>query len=133
MRWQGGRRSSNVEDIRGQGGRMGLGGGGLKVGGGMGLVLVVVALLLGVDPRVILQGGGSGPAPAPPSAQRGGSAPTDETSEFVSVVLAMTEDTWKELFAQSGERYEEPRLVLFSDMVESACGMTSSATGPFYC
>jgi predicted metalloprotease len=96
---------------------------------------VVVALLLGVDPGIILQGGG-GPGTMPQEQQSGAppsGAPDDELGQFVSVVLADTEDTWNALFAQANRRYEEPRLVLFSGMVQSACGMGQAAMGPFYC
>jgi len=133
MRWREGRRSENVEDRRGQG--MGTG---MRVGGcgGIGLLLaVVVALLLGVDPMEILRlvpSGGVAPS-ADVGAGPGSSAPTDEQAEFVSVVLADTEDTWGPMFAAGGRRYEEPVLVLFTDQVQSACGFASAATGPFYC
>lgn len=115
MRWRTGRRSSNVVDRR----RMGL------VGGGVGtVVLVVVALLLGVNPGELLQLGPGTETAADPS---------DEGGQFVSVVLADTEDTWSALFAEAGEDYPEPRLVLFTGAVQSACGMAQSAVGPFYC
>jgi predicted metalloprotease len=126
-----GRESSNVEDRRGGGG---FGGRGIAVGGGLGgMVLVVIALLLGVDPGVILSGGDPGPARV--ETQGGGGAPpaNDEGSRFVRRVLAETEDVWNPVFQQMGRRYEEPRLVLFSGAVQSACGMAESAVGPFYC
>lgn len=129
MRWQGGRRSRNIEDRRGRrvGGGVGIGGGGL-------LLVLLVMWLLGADPMMLLQvglsgaGGGTGaPAPAgPPPAD-------DTTAEFVAVVLADTEDTWGEIFAAAGARYPQPRLVLYTDAVQSACGFSSAATGPFYC
>jgi predicted metalloprotease len=105
------------------------------VGGGLGLLaLVVISLLLGVDPSAVLEqtGGTSvqiddGGAPAPQG------PPSDELGQFVSVVLADTEDTWHELFADFGRPYEEPTLVLFTGLVRSACGMAQSAVGPFYC
>jgi len=128
MRWEGGRRSENVED------RRGMRGGPL---GGVGLIGVLVAVglawLLGADPRQILQlftetqVGEQGPAPQTP----GGSM--DPQAEFVSVVLADTEDTWSQLLSQQGRRYQAPRLVLFTDAVQSACGFNSAAVGPFYC
>lgn len=119
MRWQTGRRSTNVIDRR----RMGL------VGGGVGaIVITIVALLLGINPAQLLQ------TDAPPSTGAGGAPPpTDEASAFVSVVLGDTEDTWNALFEQAGSDYPEPRLVLFSGVVQSACGMAQSAMGPFYC
>ena len=136
MRWREGRRSQNVEDRRG--GRIGLGGGGVRLGGGGILLVVLAAWLLGVNPLHVLSllvGGGSetvqlpGPSAGPP----GAGAPTDEGADFVSVVLADTEDTWSTLFTQAGSRYEPPKLVLFSQVVRSACGTAQAAMGPFYC
>ncbi|HET9982833.1 MAG TPA: neutral zinc metallopeptidase [Longimicrobiales bacterium] len=122
MRWSGGRRSSNVEDRRGMGTTL--------VGGGIGVVvLALVAMLFGVDPGVILSGGGE---PTPATSPAGG-APTDEMADFVSVVLGDTEDTWSALFAQMGRTYEDPTLVLFSGATATACGTGQSAAGPFYC
>jgi predicted metalloprotease len=127
MRWNQSRRSTNVEDRRGQ--RLS---GGVRLGGGAGLLLIVVVMLLGGDPSQVLQllggAGGGGVAPAP-------SAPVgdDETSQFLSAVLGMTEDAWSEIFESAGARYDPPTLVLFSDAVQSECGYSSAATGPFYC
>ena len=122
MLWKGGRRSSNVQDRRG----MGVG----VAGGGIGLIIMVVlALLFGINPGDLMQGG----EPAPPASEQQGGAPTDEMGEFVSVVLGYTEDTWNEIFAQAGQEYPEPKLVLFSGAVQSACGIAQSAVGPFYC
>lgn len=129
MRWQKGRRSQNIEDRRGRGG-----GRRSIAGGGIGLVaIVVVALLFGVDPAALLQVGGElagGPA-------QQANAPTsqaqDKQKEFVSVVLADTEDTWRPVFKQLGREYREPKLVLFSGSTDSACGYASAAMGPFYC
>jgi hypothetical protein len=128
MRWQMGRRSDNIEDRRGMPvGR------GAAVGGGIGtLLLVLVAMYFGVDPSVILQGVDPGSsAPAPSVQQR--RAGDDQLRDFVSVILADTEDTWGELFHQMGREYQRPRLVLFSGAVESACGFAEAAVGPFYC
>ncbi len=131
MKWEGGRRSSNVEDRRGMGGRTAF------VGGGLGtIVLILVALYFGVDPSFLLQNVTEGPAqtadqsagPTP-----GTSGQPDPASDFVSVVLADTEDTWTALFAEGGARYEVPKLVLFSGSVQSACGSAQAAMGPFYC
>jgi predicted metalloprotease len=129
MRWQTGRRSGNVED------RRGLPIGGAVAGGGIGMVvLVVLALFLGVDPTVILQGDPTGQVAPAPSAPRGGGPPAaDPMREFVAVVLADTEDTWRALFRRMGRQYEDPTLVLFSGAVRSACGMAGAAVGPFYC
>jgi uncharacterized protein len=125
MRWQGGRRSGNVQDRRGRGGMM--------VGGGLGaIVITVVALLLGVDPDAVTMTGGAPAgevAPGSPDQFRG----VDEEADMISVVLADTEDTWQALFAERGAAYREPELVLFEDVVQSACGMAQSAVGPFYC
>jgi predicted metalloprotease len=130
MRWEDRRRSQNVEDRRGQPARRG----GL-VGGGLGtLVLVLVALYFGVDPTPLLQpggplgGGGGAPAEGPALA-----ADADPAAQFVAVVLADTEDVWTGLFAEGGEAYAAPTLVLFGGSVQSACGFAQSAMGPFYC
>jgi hypothetical protein len=135
MRWRDGRRSENVEDRRGA--RLPLGGG-VRIGGGGLLLLVVAAWLLGVNPLQVLSllAGGAGDTlqlPESGAAAPGASAPSDEAADFVSVVLADTEDTWTSLFAQAGARYDAPRLVLFSQLVRSACGTAQAALGPFYC
>jgi predicted metalloprotease len=130
VKWEDERRSENVEDERGRS----FGGVGL-VGGGIGtIVIVVVALLLGVDPRALLQqipSGSSVPAQTQRPVQS--SPEEDKLKDFVSVVLADTEDTWRELFKASGRQYEDPKLVLFSGAVQSACGFAQAAVGPFYC
>ena len=126
MLWQGRRESENVEDARGSGG-----GGRIVLGGGIGtVVLVVLYLLLGGDPQALFN---SQQAQLPQSAQFDNQAPRDEASKFVAVVLADTEDAWNEIFRQMGRQYEEPRLVLFTDLIQSGCGFASGATGPFYC
>ena len=126
MLWKGGRRSSNVEDARGSGmGRV--------AGGGVGVVVIaVIAMLFGVDPSVILNQMAPTEPPAASSAP-GGQPARDELTEFVSVVLADTEDTWQAIFKQMGGTYREPKLVLFSNQVRSACGFGQAAMGPFYC
>jgi predicted metalloprotease len=127
MRWQGSRRSGNVEDYRGSR----FGGSGLKLGVGGTLVALVAGYFLGIDPRLILgltQSLPSGPAP---TAQTG--VPQDEAGNFISAVLGETEDTWTDIFRQNGRTYEPPKLVLYTDQVRSACGSASSAVGPFYC
>lgn len=134
MRWQMGRRSENIEDRRGMSPGMGRG---IRVGGAGGLgilAIALVAMFLGVDPSIILNSipgdvGGSQPDMAPRSAP----PPGDTGAEFVSAVLAQTEDTWTDIFAQAGQQYQDPQLVLFDGAVQSACGMAASATGPFYC
>lgn len=143
MRWRQGRRSDNVEDRRGAGGGFGGGGrriripiGGRRGGiGGIGLVIVIlVALYLGIDPTVLLQGGGfSEPGRSVETVDDAQAGANDELKAFVSTVLASTEDTWHGVFNAMGKRYDEPTLVLFSDQVGSACGFASAAMGPFYC
>ncbi len=107
---------------------------GIKFGGGLGLLALVAVLFLGGDPTQILNmlaGGGSmSPQPQRQEAPRPGA---DEGAQFVSVVLADTEDTWNALFSAAGARYQPPKLVLYTDHVQSACGFSSAATGPFYC
>jgi uncharacterized protein len=126
MLWQGRRESENVEDARGSGG-----GGRIVLGGGIGtVILVVLYLLLGGDPQALFN---SQQAQLPQTAQYDSQTPRDEASKFVAVVLADTEDAWNEIFQQIGRRYEEPRLVLFTDLNQSGCGFASGATGPFYC
>jgi uncharacterized protein len=126
MLWQGRRESENVEDARGSGG-----GGRLVLGGGIGtVVLVVLYLLLGGDPQALFN---SQQAQLPQTAQYDSQAPRDEASQFVRVVLADTEDAWHEIFRQMGREYREPKLVLFTDVIQSGCGFASGATGPFYC
>ena len=99
------------------------------------ILVVVVALIAGVDPREILGLlGNSGQVSTEPGTEAPtGPPPTDQLGQFASVVLADTETRWGEIFAASGARYEPPRLVLFDQAVESACGFASSASGPFYC
>ena len=127
MRLSGRRQSGNVEDRRGaRPGRM-------VAGGGLGMILLVVmALIFGVDPRAFLN-------VAPPVTQEtppgdyAGSPHEEEMREFVAVVLATTEDVWEEIFSQDGQAYRQPTVVLFTGLVQSACGRASSASGPFYC
>ena len=128
MRWRKGRRSSNIEDRRGQ--RMCRG---VKLGGGVTIIAIVAALFLGQDPGAILSilDGLQQQPGAPSTAQTAG--PDDAASNFVSVVLADTEDTWSSLFSAAGQRYQPPKLVLYTDVVQSACGTNSAASGPFYC
>jgi predicted metalloprotease len=135
MRWQGGRQSDNVEDRRGMGGGRGRP---MMVGGGLGtLAIVVIILLLGGDPRALLDNlpqQQPGPDPnAPPGAQAPVDPAQEELKQFVSVILADTEDVWTDLFAQIGKTYRKPKLVLFTGEVDSACGYASAAVGPFYC
>ncbi|MBD2164071.1 neutral zinc metallopeptidase [Calothrix membranacea FACHB-236] len=129
MRWEFGRRSTNVEDRRGT--RISA----PVVGGGIGAVILsVIVALLGGDPSVIWeQTQQPSDRPNSQTPQTQSSANSDRMADFVSVVLADTEDTWSSLFQQQGKTYREPTLVLYSDAVKSACGFTRSAVGPFYC
>ncbi len=170
MRWRGERQSENVEDRRDEGGGGGFpfpggvrfpsSGGGSGRGGGIGivgiLILLGLALLFGIDPRVILTGGGptgddsnfpdihlpqsrpdatGEPAPSQPGPQiqHPQTTQADDLKQFVSVVLADTEDVWGNIFKRYGATYEDPKLVLYSGGTRSACGMGVSAMGPFYC
>jgi len=128
MRWESGRRSTNVEDRRGMGRGAVVGGGGI----GMLLLVLLVSFISGTNPLELLQ---QVEQTAPPSdAVRTGTPPADDPqAQFVSVVLADTEDTWRQIFAQNGATYDEPVLVLFEGAVRSACGAASAAVGPFYC
>jgi len=134
-----GRESDNVEDRRGQSG-MGMPGG-IRIGrGGLGIGTILIALVamfvFGIDPRLVLGllGGSSSVAPTQMQAPaEPASKPSDEIGRFVSVVLADTEDTWGPIFRQAGQTYQAPKLVLFSGMYPTACGMGQSAAGPFYC
>lgn len=127
MRWQLGRRSDNVEDRRG---------GGVSapvVGGGIGaVVLSLIVALLGGDPSVIWQQSNQNNSPVNQPRTRNSST-NDQMADFVSVVLADTEDTWSQYFRQNGSNYVEPKLVLYTGAVQSACGYARSAVGPFYC
>ena len=128
MRWRTGRRSSNIEDRRGRRRRAG------AFKGGIGTVVIALALayFLGIDPQVLLQMQQGG-APMTADEDWQPSAEEQELADFVSVVLADTEDTWNAIFGRSGLEYQEPVLVMFSGSVQSACGMASAAVGPFYC
>jgi uncharacterized protein len=137
--------SSNIEDLRGQGGGFGLpgmGGGGLAFGGrsmgcGSLVIVIILALVFGINPMTLLGGGGQVSAPTQQIGQPQYDAPArpaSETDTFVAKVLGTTERTWAEVFQREvGEAYREPRLVLFTDRVRSACGAAESAMGPFYC
>jgi uncharacterized protein len=131
MRLGGGRESGNIEDRRGGGVPIGVAGGGIGT-----IVLVVLALLFGVDPRVVLQGGDETGQVQSPTARYDAPPPAgqqDEMRRFVAQVLATTEDAWGAVFQANGRRYQPPYLVLFSGAVQSACGTASTAVGPFYC
>jgi uncharacterized protein len=144
MRWQGGRRSDNVEDRRGESPSYSAAGAApvvlrflpmllrTKVGRIIlitGIVVVVGGRMLGVDVLSLLAGGGVTPGQAPAQL----SEADKQMAEFVSVVLGDTEDTWHPIFTQLGRDYREPTLVLFTGSVNSACGHATAAVGPFYC
>lgn len=129
MRWQGRRRSSNVEDRRGGGGGVARLGGGVGIGG---IVVLLVGYFLGGDAASLLnlfvqQGGGGG------ASVTSGPGIDDEVREFIEVTLADTEEVWNAQFQKMGKRYQEPTLVLFENAAETACGYQQSAVGPFYC
>ncbi len=128
MRWQGRRGSGNIEDQRSMGPRtIGIG------GGALGLVVVVIYLCMGGDPAALLQQG-QGPGGQPGAAAPGQVDPAEEElAQFVSVVLADTEEVWHDIFRESGNEYREPKLRMFRQQTTSACGQGSAATGPFYC
>lgn len=127
MRWKGRRESSNVEDRRG----MSPGGRGL-VGGGIGTIaIVIVVLLLGGDPTSIIQNVQLDNQSTNTNYTE--SAQDKELAQFVGVVLAETENVWHAIFKEEGSTYREPKLVLFSGQVQSACGVAGASTGPFYC
>jgi predicted metalloprotease len=129
MRWEQGRRSDNIEDRRG----MRIGGKGLAGGGIGAIVLALVVMYFGGDPSVVLDQI-SNQAPTQTEQQAAPSSPEEEKlKDFMSVVLADTEDVWSTLFKASGQPYPQPHLVLFSGAVQSACGHAEAAMGPFYC
>ncbi|MGZ5435103.1 MAG: KPN_02809 family neutral zinc metallopeptidase [Pyrinomonadaceae bacterium] len=129
MRWKDRRQSDNIEDRRGMsgGGKLALGG----LGGLGGIVVLVLALVFGVDLRQLLgqlpTSGGDVPTSRPANQQE------EELRQFVAVVLAETEDAWTDIFRQIGRTYRKPTLVIFNDRVDSACGVAGAAVGPFYC
>jgi uncharacterized protein len=129
MRWRQSRESQNVEDYRG---RATGGGRGAKFGV-VGLVAIIGAYFLGIDPRLVmgLLGEGGAPAQGEPPVEAG--APSDEGGQFVSHVLGDTEETWTAIFSESGKQYPPPRLVLFDEGINTGCGPAGSAAGPFYC
>jgi predicted metalloprotease len=109
----------------------GRGGGGLGIGGIV--VLLIICWITGINPLTLLSGGDIGGSDSGYQQNTGRAPADDDTTAFVRTVLADTEDTWTNIFKQSGSTYEDPKLVLFSNQVNSACGFASSATGPFYC
>lgn len=129
MRWKDKRRSSNIEDRRGRR----LPRGTKRISGGfIFFAIIAVFVLMGKNPLNLL-GGGEKQYQQHTNLPSQQSSSTDESADFVSVILASTEDAWSSVFQAAGYRYRAPKLVLFTNSVRSACGMTSSATGPFYC
>ncbi|HEY7316778.1 MAG TPA: neutral zinc metallopeptidase [Candidatus Binatia bacterium] len=121
--------SVNIEDRRGRRVSRGVAGGGIGT-----LIIILLALFFGFDPRMLLQGNVQDTNyPEPPATQSQPAERHDEMREFVARVLGSTERTWEEIFQAGGRTYQKPTLVLFSDAVESACGFAQAATGPFYC
>lgn len=124
MKWQGRQGSGNIED------RRGMSGGQMAIGGGIGgIVILLIVMLLGGDPTQLLNSLKSDQD----TTQVATSAEEDQMAQFVSVVLKDTETVWGKIFEQSGTTYTQPKLVLFRGQVESACGLASTASGPFYC
>lgn len=130
MRWRTGRRSTNIEDRRGSRRSPR----GIKLGGGTIILILIGSLLFNQNPLELLGYLEGGTMMAETPAERKLISPEeDAAADFVAVILADTEDTWSQIFAASNLRYQPPKLVLYSDMVHSACGMNTAATGPFYC
>ncbi len=128
MRWNGARRSSNIED------RRGMSGGRLAVGGGIGtLLIVLIASFLGVDPGQILPQGGAPQAGVEAGGPVQESSREAEINQTVGYVLSDTEQTWSEIFRASGYQYRAPTLVLYRGGTQAGCGYAQSAVGPFYC
>ena len=128
MLWRGQRQSENIED------RRGMSRGGMAVGGGLGgIVLLVIALLMGADPRQLLEQLPSQDPSSRTQTSRSITPEEEEQKQFAATVLANTEDVWTDQFRQMGRQYRKPTLVLFRDQVDSACGLAGAAVGPFYC
>ncbi|RVU86128.1 flagellar biosynthesis protein FlgM [Leucothrix sargassi] len=133
MRWKGRKQSTNVEDRRGgrSGGFSGSKGG-VKVGGVGFFIAIIIYLFTGQEQNLLDSLGGSTAVTSSSSSQASGRT-NDQSKEFISVVLKDTEDVWNPIFQNAGLRYQEPKLVMFTGGVKSACGYTPSAAGPFYC
>ena len=126
MKWKGRAKSSNVEDRRGRG----VGGAAIGGLGGFGIIIMIIYALLGGNPGDIMQSIDPGQTQNVPYEA---TQEEEELAEFVSVVLADTEVVWNDIFADLGKEYDEPKLVLFTGSVQSACGVAGASTGPFYC
>ncbi|MEZ2335931.1 neutral zinc metallopeptidase [Mucilaginibacter sp. RCC_168] len=130
MQWFGRRESDNVEDDRGSGG----GGGRFALGGGIvSIIVLAIYYFTGVDTSQLLNQVATNSQPQTEQRATDPNAPEDKQKHFVRVVLADTEDIWTKIFSDMGKTYEKPRLVLFTDAIQSGCGNASAATGPFYC
>lgn len=129
MEWKGRKQSKNVEDQRGKsGGGLALGGG----LGGLGIIIVIIYALLGGNPIDMLNNSSTTQQTTQSSSYEA-TEEEQEMAEFVSVVLADTENVWTDVFKENGLMYKEPKLVLFTNSVATACGNATSAIGPFYC
>ena len=126
MKWKGRAKSSNIEDRRGRG----VGGAAIGGLGGFGIIIMIIYALLGGNPGDIMQSIDPGQTQNVPYEA---TQEEEELAEFVSVVLADTEVVWNDIFADLGKEYNEPKLVLFTGSVQSACGVAGASTGPFYC
>lgn len=124
MKWKGRKKSTNIEDRRGKSGFA-------IAGGGFGIIIILLVALLGGNPTEVINNSQKGNSENASLNEE--TADEKELVEFVSVVLADTESVWTKLFNEQGMDYEEPTLVLFSENVQSACGIAGSAVGPFYC
>lgn len=127
MKWKGREKSSNVEDRRGAS-RKGVIGGGLGV---IGIIIYIIVTLLGGNPEVVLDNTQTIDQSTNSTYEQ--TEQEAELTEFVSVVLADTENVWTDIFNEKGWSYEEPKLVLYNEMVQSSCGISGASTGPFYC
>jgi len=130
MRWGKGRRSANIEDRRGR--RGGKAAGGI---GGIGLIIAVGYFFFSGDPSMLIRqiAGGIGGGQVQQSAPTQTSEQEEQVADFVSVVLADTEEVWDGIFKQNNLAYEDPTLVLYTDQTPTACGTGQAAAGPFYC
>jgi predicted metalloprotease len=134
MKWEGQAESENVEDRRSQGRQTGL-----VIGGMGGLLVLILALVFGVDPQKLaaLIGQGQGPAAGVGGQAGGQDVPPDPEQEklahFSKVIFHDTEEVWDDVFRRMGKQYQKPTLVLFTGQVDSACGTADAAVGPFYC
>lgn len=135
MRWKGRQQSNNIEDRRQSGGHGNRrpSSGGVKIGGLGFFVMLLIFLFTGQGQNFMDNMGGGSQTPSAANNQGNVQTGTDDGREFIAVVLKDTENVWNPIFQSAGIRYEEPKVVLFEDQVRSACGLTSSATGPFYC